>query len=74
MKIKNLSVLSYAQGFTLWLYRVDDFTEIFLPNYFISGADMFHQGDVIIIHAPNGVAQRYIKSCNNTTVELGVLI
>lgn len=73
MKVRNLSVLSYATGFTLWLYRCEDFTQSLEQDYFLPVADMFKQGDMIIIVAPNGVAQRYIKSCAETNVVLGVL-
>ena len=73
MKIRNLSVLSYATGFTLWLYRCEDFTQSLEQGYFLPVADMFKQGDMIIIVAPNGVAQRYIKSCDHNSVLLGVL-
>lgn len=73
MKIRNLSVLCYATGFTLWLYRCDDFTQSLEQDYFLPVADMFKQGDMIIIVAPNGVAQRYIKSCDYNSVLLGVL-
>lgn len=73
MKIRNLSVLSYATGFTLWLYRCDDFTQSLEQNYFLPVADMFKQGDMIIVVALNGVAHRYIKSCDYNSVLLGVL-
>jgi len=73
MKIRNVSVLSYASGFTLWLYHCDDFTQSLEQNYFLPAADMFKQGDMIIIVAPNGVAQRYIESCDYNSVLLGVL-
>jgi hypothetical protein len=46
---KNLSVLAYANGFTLWHYRTPDWlTEFMTPGYFNDGAAMVRVGDMII--------------------------
>ena len=57
---KGLSVLAYANGFTLWHYRTDDTLETVMrlprkndagewsPGYFDAAADMLRQGDTII--------------------------
>lgn len=46
---KNLSVLAYANGFTLWHYAtVDLATDVDTAGYFNDGADMLRVGDMIM--------------------------
>ena len=59
--IRNLSVLAYAQGFTLWHYRANlptlgatlvqpaSAAEIGEPGFFDPAADMLAQGDMLLI-------------------------
>ncbi len=47
---KNLSVLAYANGFTLWHYTTDVSTVLSPAGYFNEAADMLRKGDVIIAH------------------------
>lgn len=54
--IRNLSVLSYAQGFTLWHYkaggaRLDD---AITPGFFDDAGDMFAVGDMLMVSASDG--------------------
>ena len=54
--IRNLSVLSYAQGFTLWHYkagaaRLDD---VATDGFFDHAADMIAAGDMMMISAADG--------------------
>lgn len=45
----NLSVLAYANGFTLWHYRTDDNAEDVIEELYFDGAsDMLRQGDMIL--------------------------
>lgn len=49
---KNLSVLAYANGFTLWHYTTPDtLTEIDRPGYFNRASEMFYIGDRIMVCA-----------------------
>ena len=49
MNSKNLSVLAYANGFTLWHYKTDDEkTVVTGQNYFNSVANIFNVGDLIV--------------------------
>lgn len=52
----NLSVLAYANGFTLWHYRtVDTADEVASPGYFNSAVEMLRIGDMIMANcATNG--------------------
>lgn len=46
---KNLSVLAYANGFTLWHYSTaDTSTDTDTAGYFNSAADMLRVGDMIL--------------------------
>ncbi len=59
--IRNLSVLAYAQGFTLWHYRANVPTlgatlvqpataeEVAEPGFFDGAADMLAQGDMLLV-------------------------
>lgn len=54
--IRNLSVLAYAQGFTLWHYRaaaarLDRVAE---GGFFNDAADMFAAGDMVLVSAAEG--------------------
>jgi hypothetical protein len=61
--IRNLSVLAYAQGFTLWHYRANIPTlgatvvpaasaaEIGQPGFFDPAADMLAAGDMVLVSA-----------------------
>ena len=47
---KNLSVLCYAQGFTLWHYKTDDpMNEVLQPSYFSSVYGMINVGDIMVL-------------------------
>jgi hypothetical protein len=49
VQITNLSVLCYAQGFTLWHYRADVGELYGRKNHFKDAKLMFHSGDWIIV-------------------------
>jgi len=51
-KPKNLSVLAYANGFTLWHYTSTDVaTDIDTSGYFNTASDMVRVGDMILANA-----------------------
>lgn len=52
--IRNLSVLAYANGFTLWHYKSagDEWSEIASPDYFAEASDMMDAGNMIMVSAP----------------------
>ena len=50
--IRNLSVLSYANGFTLWHYRTTDLAaEVDNAGYFNPASRMVRTGDFILLNA-----------------------
>ena len=49
MNSKNLSVLAYANGFTLWHYKTADAkTTVSTSGYFNDVANIFNVGDLIV--------------------------
>jgi hypothetical protein len=54
--IRNLSVLAYANGFTLWHYKAgkDRLDTVTTGNYLADAADMLTAGDMIMISAADG--------------------
>ena len=54
---KNLSVLAYANGFTLWHYTTPDkAAEVNATGYFNFAADMLRPGDMILCNSSTGEA------------------
>lgn len=54
--VRNLSVLAYANGFTLWHYKAAD-APIALaaaPAFFQSATDLLGAGDIVMISACDG--------------------
>lgn len=54
--IRNLSVLAYANGFTLWHYKSgkDVLGNVETHDFFGDAADMLADGDMIMVSAPDG--------------------
>ena len=56
-KSENLSVLSYANGFTLWHYRTADAATIVDDSgYFNMAAKMLRIGDFVMLNAGQGTS------------------
>ncbi len=52
---KNLSVIAYANGFTLWHYAAaETLSAISASGYFNNVATLMNTGDIIIINASDG--------------------
>jgi hypothetical protein len=54
--IRNLSVLAYANGFTLWHYKGgrDRLAQVEKLDFFADAADMLAEGDMMMITAADG--------------------
>jgi hypothetical protein len=54
--IRNLSVLAYANGFTLWHYRAgrDPLEQVETQDFFADAADMLAEGDMMLVSASDG--------------------
>jgi hypothetical protein len=52
---KDLSVLAYANGFTLWHYTTADVAaDVDTAGYFNSASDMLRVGDIIVANVDTG--------------------
>lgn len=47
LQLSDLSVLAYANNFTLWHYKTED-DAVTVSNYFDNAADMMNVNDLII--------------------------
>ena len=54
--IRDLSVLAYANGFTLWHYKAgtDSPPSVAQEGFFADAVDMMAKGDLIIVTGPEG--------------------
>ena len=54
--LRSLSVLAYANGFTLWHYRTrgDALAAVSRRGYFDDAVDMMAGGDIVLVSAPEG--------------------
>ena len=86
--IRNLSVLAYAQGFTLWHYRANvptlgatlvqpvDVVEVSQPGFFDSAADMLASGDMLLVSTPAAGAVLFVTATEGgvRTASFGLLL
>ena len=54
--VRNLSVLAYANGFTLWHYKSDGdpLRQVSHAGYFDDAIDMLATGDMMLVSSPTG--------------------
>jgi hypothetical protein len=63
----NLTVLSAANGFTLWHYRTNDSrSETEAAGYFAPAADRVRVGDIIMVQAADGTTMLPVRTGNLT--------
>ena len=65
--VRNLSVLAYANGFTLWHYKAgpDRLEGVSAPDFFEDAADMLTAGDILMVSASDGARILSIASGRN---------
>ena len=74
-KSANLSVLAYANGFTLWHYVTDDTKlELTSKGYFDRACDMLRPGDMVFVNIGRAAGIVVVKSINNGRVTIDNLI
>ena len=73
---KNLSVIAYANGFTLWHYASSSETmaTIAATGYFNDVRTLMNVGDVIIINATDNTAIKKINITDNNNVTIATLV
>jgi len=54
--VRNLSVLAYANGFTLWHYKAgqDGLARVEQPGFFGGAADLLTGGDMLMVSGADG--------------------
>ena len=54
--IRSMSVLAYAQGFTLWHYKAGaaSLTDTMAVGFFDTASDMLAVGDMVLVSAADG--------------------
>ncbi len=66
---KNLSVIAYANGFTLWHYAANEtMTAISTSGYFDSVKTLMNTGDVVIINASDNTSIKKITVSGSISV------
>ena len=73
---KNIAVIAYANGFTIWHYKTtDSIIDIEKNNTYFPKqmCDLFKTGDMIIITSGFDCYMRCIKSINDNKVSLSKL-
>lgn len=71
MQNKNLSVIAYANGWTLWMYRdvsisIDDMMK---EGFFDKVKDLMAVGDVFYLIAKDTVKHVWVKTMNPVSLE-----
>ena len=70
---KNLSVIAYANGFTLWHYKENaTIATITASGYFASVKSLMNTGDIILINGSNGTSMKVVTVAEGT-VTVGAL-
>lgn len=56
LALRDLSVLAYANGFTLWHYKAGSHSlaEVSAPGFLTAAADMLAAGDLMMISGADG--------------------
>ena len=69
--VRNLSVLAYANGFTLWHYKaVSDVLEhVGDRGFFAAASDMLTAGDIMMVSASDGARLLCVAPTSGPDVE-----
>jgi hypothetical protein len=73
--IRDLSVLQFANGFTLWSYKAGDafLSSITAPGFFNEARDILRPGDHIHVSGIRGGAVLYVVSSNDDAIRVLVM-
>jgi hypothetical protein len=69
--VRNLSVLAYANGFTLWHYKAgsDVLEQVGSRGFFVAASDMLTAGDIMMVSAGDGAQLLCVTPAAGTDVE-----
>jgi hypothetical protein len=65
--IRNLSVLAYAQGFTLWHYKAgaEKLAQVARRGFFNHATDMLAPGDMLMVSGNEGGRMLFVTATGN---------
>ena len=68
--VRELSVLAYANGFTLWHYKVgpNGLPAVTQPGFFDPASDLLANGDMMLVSSPSGGRMLCVASGANGVV------
>jgi hypothetical protein len=66
VSIRSMSVLAYAQGFTLWHYKAGaaGLTDTIGKGFFDTASDMLAVGDMVLVSARDGGRMLIVTAIN----------
>jgi len=69
--VRNLSVLAYANGFTLWHYKAgsDVLEQVAGRGFFAAASDMLTAGDIMMVSATDGAQLLCVTPASGADVE-----
>ncbi len=75
-EIQSLSVLAYANGFTLWHYRTDNDTraDTLASGYFNPAAHLVRRGDMILSRSADTFSILHVTAHNGTSVTVAAIV
>lgn len=66
---KNLSVIAYANGFTLWHYAASEtMSAISTAGYFDDVKTLMNTGDIVIINASDSTSMKKVSVSTNVSL------
>ncbi|MDR0319129.1 MAG: hypothetical protein LBH81_00095 [Rickettsiales bacterium] len=71
---KNLSVIAYANGFTMWHYKSEDtVAQVTAVNYFLKTRDAINTGDMLVFSGEDGVGTvKLFKVINGSIITTAI--
>jgi hypothetical protein len=67
-KVRDLSILAYAQGFTMWHYKSMVLHDVMISGWFDDAASMINVGDAILVTGPTGACVLSVVSSGDRVV------
>lgn len=74
--VQKLSVLAYANGFTLWHYRndADSRASMLAAGYFDTSAHLLRRGDMLITRCSDAFTILHVTSNTGTSVSVAAIV
>jgi len=75
-EIQSLSVLAYANGFTLWHYRsdTDSRAQVLASGYFNPAIHLLRRGDMILARSTDAFSVLHVTGHTGSTVSVAPIV